>query len=84
MRLKFIDSTALVIKLAVVPVILIGSMATVVSSIAAGIEQQRSDAVLINAAGRQRMLNQRFVKELMLAAKQRDQTQPHLSPHKQT
>jgi len=67
MGLKFIDSLPLRVKLAMLPLILLGSLTLVVSKIATGIQVQREEATLINAAGRQRMLNQRYVKEVMYA-----------------
>lgn len=47
---------------------MVGTLALVVGEVATGINTQREDATLINAAGRQRMLNQRYVKEVMYSA----------------
>ena len=63
--MKLIDSLPLKVKLAALPIFMLGMLALVVSEVATGINTQREDATLVNAAGRQRMLNQRYVKEVM-------------------
>ena len=68
MSIKFIDSLPLKVKLAALPIFMLGMLTLIVSEVATGINTQREDATLINAAGRQRMLNQRYVKEVMHAA----------------
>ncbi len=68
MQIAIINSLPLRAKLAILPVILLGTLTIVVTEITTGINNQREDATLINAAGRQRMLNQRYVKEVMYAA----------------
>lgn len=62
-----IDSMPLKLKLLLVPIILTSTLLFIVLEITTGINAQREDATLINAAGRQRMLNQRYLKEILHA-----------------
>jgi len=68
MKISLIDSLPLRAKLAALPIILVGALLLVVTKVSTGIQTQREEATLINAAGRQRMLNQRYVKEVMRAS----------------
>lgn len=56
------------IKLAILPVVLIVALGATCAAVVAGISTQRTDGVLVDAAGRQRMLNQRYVKEVVVAS----------------
>jgi len=67
MTFKFINNLPLQVKLAALPAFMLCILALVVTEVATGISVQRQDATLINAAGRQRMLNQRYVKEVIHA-----------------
>lgn len=55
-------------KLLIVPIVLVLALGVVVFTVIQSIESQRNDGILIDAAGRQRMLNQRYVKEVFLEA----------------
>lgn len=55
-------------KLLLLPLTLVLSLFTVVATVVSGISAQRDNGILIDAAGRQRMLNQRFIKELLIEA----------------
>lgn len=55
-------------KLALLPAVLIIALAATCFAVISSIRTQHADAVLIDAAGRQRMLNQRYVKEILVAA----------------
>ena len=68
MSLRIIDSLPLQAKLAALPIIMLGALTLVVTNVATGIGTHREDATLINVAGKQRMLNQRYVKEVLHAA----------------
>lgn len=57
----------LFVKLAALPIILISTVAVIDYEVATSIYAQKKDGTTINVAGRQRMLNQRFFKELLLA-----------------
>ncbi|MFK7994804.1 MAG: methyl-accepting chemotaxis protein [Granulosicoccus sp.] len=46
------------------------SLGTILVTVISGISSQRENAALIDAAGRQRMLNQRFIKEILIEADQ--------------
>ncbi|MEL6905020.1 MAG: methyl-accepting chemotaxis protein [Planctomycetota bacterium] len=50
------------------PVLLIGAIATIVSYTAVTLGGQEAGGKVINLAGRQRMLNQRYAKEVLLSA----------------
>jgi len=67
MTFKFVNNLPLIGKLAALPAFMLCMLALVVTEVATGINVQRQDATLINAAGRQRMLNQRYVKEVIHA-----------------
>ena len=54
-------------KLALLPVVLVVALGATTFALVSGINMQREDGVLIDAAGRQRMLNQRYVKEILFA-----------------
>lgn len=66
---RLIDSLSLKVKLLLVPMTLLGTLTFIVLQVTTGIGAQREDATLINAAGRQRMLNQRYLKEILYAVK---------------
>lgn len=67
MMIKILESLPLRAKLAVLPIILLGTLTLVLTDVATGVHTQREEATLINIAGRQRMLNQRYVKEVIHA-----------------
>ena len=54
-------------RLLTVPVMFILAIAVVIASITVALRSQQGVAEAINVAGRQRMLNQRFLKEVMLS-----------------
>lgn len=56
------------LKLLLLPLVLMLSLGTVVITVITGISAQKDNGILIDAAGRQRMLNQRFVKEILIEA----------------
>lgn len=57
----------LFMKLAALPLILLVTVTAIAFEVVTSINAQKADATSINVAGRQRMLNQRFFKELLLA-----------------
>lgn len=56
----------LYLKLLLFPLLMLLSLGALVITVVSGIDAQRENGVLIDAAGRQRMLNQRFVKEILI------------------
>lgn len=66
------NSIPLGFKLAMFPLVLIMALAASCLAVIDSIGSQREDAVLVDMAGRQRMLNQRFVKEVLVAASSRE------------
>ncbi|ASJ71266.1 methyl-accepting chemotaxis protein [Granulosicoccus antarcticus] len=63
------NNIPLVAKLAVIPVVLILALAATCLAVIDNINASREDGLLIDIAGRQRMLNQRYIKEVLVAAR---------------
>jgi len=85
MRIKFLDSLPVKIKLVALPLITLCSLGFVVSEITSGMQMQRIDATLVNVAGRQRMLNQRYLKEVLHSANAQTSTSTAQTPaHEKT
>lgn len=63
----FTNNLPLLAKLVLMPVVLVFALGSTTFVMVSGINMQREDSVLIDAAGRQRMLNQRYVKEILFA-----------------
>ncbi|MGQ7846922.1 methyl-accepting chemotaxis protein [Granulosicoccus sp. 3-233] len=62
------NSIPLRFKFALLPAVLVLALVTTCLAVIDSIRLQREDAVLVDVAGRQRMLNQRYVKEVLVAA----------------
>lgn len=67
------NNIPLVAKLAILPVVLILALAATGFAVIENIRVSRQDALMIDIAGAQRMLNQRYVKEVLLATQKQGQ-----------
>ncbi|MFK7890859.1 MAG: methyl-accepting chemotaxis protein [Granulosicoccus sp.] len=66
------------LKLAIFPLVVVLSVGMLCSTFINGISAQRNEGILVDAAGRQRMLNQRYIKEILVAANAPTEKRPAL------